>query len=119
MTTGDVFVFVADVNGEGIVGGVVFDFGDFFGLTVSSDLEMEMVGVLHGEVAVGLIGIGDDTGEAVILLGVWEDGVVSFDDFHFGHAGGIFGKVVVEGGFFEVKIVGGGEGGSDVEKGDE
>ena len=56
----------------------------------------------------GLIGVGDDAGDAMVLIIFGKDGGEVFYDFHFGDTFGIFGEIVVKGGVFKVEIVGGG-----------
>ena len=94
--------------------------GGSFGFAVVADDGAESAVVGDGEVVTVLVGVGDDTGDAVVLVGVGKDGGEAFNDAEAAGAVGGATEVIVGFKIGEVEIVGvlgGGDGGGTGDRG--
>ena len=92
--------------------------GGSFGFAVMADNGVKSAVVGDGEVVTVLVGVGDDTGDAVVLVGVRENGGEAFNDAEAAGAVGSAAEVIVGFKIGEVEIVGVNGGGNRGEAGE-
>ena len=94
--------------------------GGSFGFAVVADNGVKGAVVGDGEVVTVLVGVGDDTGDAVVLVGGRENGGEAFNDAEAAGAVGGAAEVIVGFKIGEVEIIGafgGGDGGGTGDRG--
>ena len=79
--------------------------GGSFGFAVMADNGVKSAVVGDGEVVTVLVGVGDDTGDAVVLVGVRENGGEAFNDAEAAGAVGGAAEVIVGFKIGEVEII--------------
>ena len=119
MGTVQISVGVTEVN-DVVTIVATLNLGRSLGLAIVADNRAEGAVVGNGEVVTVLVGVGDDTGDAVVLVGVRENGGEAFNDAEAAGAVGGAAEVIVGFKIGKVEIIGvlgGGDGGGTGDRG--